>query len=632
MSDKAIKLTQAKTLYDNLRSMVAVNFDEDEANAAGSYVCYQGAVYLLPDGHTAGTTWANTTKVGPTNIGGEVSTLKSAIQQKITEPETEGTSGQVLTTDGNGGRSWSSVSGGSADTEVKDSTATGNDLDVADANGNVLARFNDGNIRTKKFNSDNGVYSSEIAYTNTSGTESITHFFPAGTRLAFHLINKTKHEKDSIASQTVTYKYKDANGSTHTICSDYGYNFPEYTLTEDAASVSVDYVANLNGGENATLVFKVYSIGDVPRKPTILTVGTGKEYTNLRTALEYAGERADTMDRYEVHIYPGTYDTLSYFTAEEIAESDFIGLKITNGVSLIGIGQGAEIILTATMSTIDYDTSKRNDISTLNIIGNVSVKNLTIKAENIRYACHDDIGLLGHQDNIHYFEEVTFYGTNLTSTGDGNRSFGAGGGNLKKLYFKNCDFSDDMVIHTSASMVHEFTAILENCRSRMMSFSDYNSTKKAHFYLKNCNVARINFDKSGTHDQFLQLEGEGTNGAMITCPAGYVYALGGVHKFFGSNVTAGKGVKLNSTMESVAAADSLNTLYGISIGVANGATYVQTDGWINSNTLGLSGLSVGDYLTINTSTGAVESGTSSNAIAQVKYVDANSVAYAKLML
>ena len=86
MSDKAIKLTQAKTLYDNLRSMVAVNFDEDEANAAGSYVCYQGAVYLLPDGHTAGTTWANTTKVGPTNIGGEVSTLKSAIQQKQDKP------------------------------------------------------------------------------------------------------------------------------------------------------------------------------------------------------------------------------------------------------------------------------------------------------------------------------------------------------------------------------------------------------------------------------------------------------------------------------------------------------------------------------------------------------------------
>lgn len=92
--DKAMKLKDGKILYDNLRSMVAVNFDQATANDAGSYVCYQGAVYYLPDGHTAGTTWANTTKVGPTNIGGEVSTLKSAIQQKYTLP-----SGGIPSTD-----------------------------------------------------------------------------------------------------------------------------------------------------------------------------------------------------------------------------------------------------------------------------------------------------------------------------------------------------------------------------------------------------------------------------------------------------------------------------------------------------------------------------------------------------
>ena len=78
--DKAMKLKDGKILYDNLRSMVAVNFDQTTANDAGSYVCYQGAVYLLPSGHTAGTTWANTTKVGPTNIGSELSNQKSALQ------------------------------------------------------------------------------------------------------------------------------------------------------------------------------------------------------------------------------------------------------------------------------------------------------------------------------------------------------------------------------------------------------------------------------------------------------------------------------------------------------------------------------------------------------------------------
>ena len=522
----------------------------------------------------------------------------------------------------------------SAITPVENSTASGVDFDLADENGNVLVRFNDGNIRTKNFNSDNGVYEETFSYTNVAGTKKINHFFPAGTRLCFHFINTDNRARDSIRTETVTYKYTDISGTDHTIFSDYGYNYPEYTLTEDAASVSVTYGTGLNWGENATLAFMVFSMGDVPRKPIVLTVGTGKMYTNLRTALDYAKQRANEKIRYEVHLYPGTYDTLSYYTAEEIAASGFYGLFVTNGVSLIGIGQRSEIILTATMNTSTYNQTKRNDVSTLNVEGNTTVKNVTIMAENIRYAVHDDYGFLTEHSDVHHYEEVTFYGTNLTSGGQGQRSYGAGGGNLKKLYFKNCDFSDNMVIHTTTNMSHEYTAILENCRSRAMCFADYDSQINSYVYLKNCNVGRIIItNSSGEHDQFMQIEGEGTNNAMVFCPAGYVYALGGVHKFFGSNVSAGKGVKLNAAMTEVSAADSLDSLYGISLGVANGATYVQTEGWINSNTLGLSSLSVGDYLTINTSTGAVEVGTASNAIAQVKHIDSDfGAAYAKLML
>ena len=41
--------------------------------------------------------------------------VKSEITSKMDEPESEGTSGQVLTTDGNGGRTWTTVQGGSVD-------------------------------------------------------------------------------------------------------------------------------------------------------------------------------------------------------------------------------------------------------------------------------------------------------------------------------------------------------------------------------------------------------------------------------------------------------------------------------------------------------------------------------------
>ena len=59
-------------------SNFAPEFVQGTANAAGSFVMNDGVLYLLPDGHTAGTTWANTTKT-QANVGGQLSDLKSAI-------------------------------------------------------------------------------------------------------------------------------------------------------------------------------------------------------------------------------------------------------------------------------------------------------------------------------------------------------------------------------------------------------------------------------------------------------------------------------------------------------------------------------------------------------------------------
>lgn len=54
-------------------------FAAGTANAAGTYVMYEGDLYLLPEGHTANTTWANTTKT-QANVGGQLSDLKSAFE------------------------------------------------------------------------------------------------------------------------------------------------------------------------------------------------------------------------------------------------------------------------------------------------------------------------------------------------------------------------------------------------------------------------------------------------------------------------------------------------------------------------------------------------------------------------
>lgn len=72
--------------YDQMVAAVAVangaiatTFNAATVYPAGSYVINDGALYLLPAGHAANVTWANTSKVA-TNFGAEVTALKSNIK------------------------------------------------------------------------------------------------------------------------------------------------------------------------------------------------------------------------------------------------------------------------------------------------------------------------------------------------------------------------------------------------------------------------------------------------------------------------------------------------------------------------------------------------------------------------
>lgn len=60
-------------------------FAEATANAAGTYVTYtDGKMYFLPNGHTANTTWANTTK-SEVKVGGELTYLKGALNDSTND-------------------------------------------------------------------------------------------------------------------------------------------------------------------------------------------------------------------------------------------------------------------------------------------------------------------------------------------------------------------------------------------------------------------------------------------------------------------------------------------------------------------------------------------------------------------
>ena len=521
-------------------------------------------------------------------------------------------------------------------TGISNQTTDGNaDLYVADSSGNGLIRFSEGNIQTKYFNSDQNEYKKSISYTNTSGVEIIQHFFPKGTKIAFHLVSGAIGSQ-SLAYNLVEYGYVNASGTSVSLGKDYGFNYFIKELPNDATAVYVSYGTGLLWGESGTLYFSAFSVPSFERQPIKVTVSTDgkKDYTGIRAAVDAVAPYASDYTPYEIYVYPGTYDILSEYTAEEIATNGFQGLFLSNGISLIGVGATSEIVLTAEMSTTDYTQEKRNDVSTLNVIGNVRIENMTVQATNIRYCIHDDKASSFGKKNVRILRNLKLQGFNLTTT---FITYGAGGGSGKVIDAKNVDFTNGLHIHNSNGMTKPYYVYLENCTAKRFNFHDYeNPGDELRIFMHNCKAPFIEISKDANNNaQKLFVEGTCDGDPMITCPSGYVYSVGNCHRFddVETTIPVGYAVKIGTTWKKIpAVTTSLDDVYGICIGADGSCTIVQTEGYINSNILGISNVSLGDYLTINTSTGAIiTGGTASNAIAQIKYIDYNGVAYAKII-
>ena len=84
--------------FHGVEGVVAPEFVKGTANAAETYVMYEGKVYYLPNGHTAGTTWENTTKT-QTNIGAQLKDIKNNAGAKIDDTAGSGVTNKVWSAD-----------------------------------------------------------------------------------------------------------------------------------------------------------------------------------------------------------------------------------------------------------------------------------------------------------------------------------------------------------------------------------------------------------------------------------------------------------------------------------------------------------------------------------------------------
>lgn len=233
--------------------------------AVGDYVTYNGDIYRCTTAISTAEAWtaAHWTRVA---IGDELSSTKADINNKIDKPQTAGTSGQVLTSDGQGGQAWQTPSGG----DVTDVQVNGTSV-VSQGVANVPVAGN-GVYGTVKITGSDGIIvasNGDLAISNATADvikaganryRPITPLFQDTS--TFYGLAKAAGDSTQSASSNAVGTYTDAakkairemlgipNMDSELI--------NEITVAEDSASVTID--TDLNGQPYALRIAKIQLI------------------------------------------------------------------------------------------------------------------------------------------------------------------------------------------------------------------------------------------------------------------------------------------------------------------------------------------------------------------------------------
>ena len=453
---------------------------------------------------------------------------------------------------------------GKADIESTD--AENVDLDVTDENGNVLARFEEGHIKTKKFDSSN-------------------------------------------LKSMVTVESKDADSDD------------DLDFVDSAGNVLIA----IKKGHIKTKRFN--SVNFNPNIVKVKADGSG-DYANIRLAVESIIDADAINNPYIIEIYEGTYDILSYYDQEEIEDQNFVGLMLSDGMYLKGIGNRDNIILYGYLDTSTYTQENRNNIATLNTVGECGIDNVTVIGENIRYAVHDDFmdsfRAINGRNPLRTLINSVFIGINTT----GSASYGAGTSKARDYFIHNCLFPTEVFgIHMQNGMQHSCQMICDGCEGVGVSLGDYSAsaTEPKHTFLMNdCCFKSIGIYKhnNGSYaGQHMIVLGTGNHKSFVSVPDGFVYQTADVE-------TAQVQLQIGDVVTADYGTANAGTAYGVCIGSYDGTSYIQKDGYILASLLGLT-VNDGDY--IGVTSGSVDIvATQADSIGKV--ISFNNKKYIKLTI
>ena len=428
-----------------------------------------------------------------------------------------------------------------------------------------------------------------------------------------------------------------------------------YALLIEESSVATDYVDYeqyaYNNPQNGQII-KVAVGGDIEfidssessadydyqiiffRETKTIVVGQNGDYTSLIDALN----SVDSDTHYRIEIKEGTYMLSDEWTAEELSNANypngFYGTVVPSNCDLIGIGDREKIIITAEANDSYTWNDTWTHISTLNVKGGSTIENLTIKNKGMRYTIHHDFQAAKNKTTNYINCIIDKWGT------EEGHAIGAASHDGETVNIENCIIKPAMGWHghnpaTAGATLNIKNTIINN----LIQLTDYLTGYAMPVNMVNvkCNAIRYIKASSGS-TQYMRINLHGCKCPIITTED-VVYDMDGVvRKMSNTDIAKGKAVKQSSynTVLAMGTSDASSTFYGVTMEAIPKAQYnvsdyysgrVITEGYISTNLLGLSGVSVGDKIGISNGSFVV---VESDEIGIIDYV-VDSVGYMRIL-
>lgn len=207
------------------------------------------------------------------------------------------------------------------------------------------------------------------------------------------------------------------------------------TATVQLVSATIEWE-----GYNQNILTGIKNVLTKIPSETVIEVGTGKEYTSLRAALEHAATIANQYNHVTVQFYGNgvEYNLMNDISAEDLTtESSFVGLAVPGYCKLLGMGSREQNKVSLTLpSGTDPDVAFR--ISTVNLYENAELENMWFYGNGCRYACHDDMMQPNPKWEIKTIRNCRFTSDHTNQ----HRSYGAGYRSGVNWRFENCIFEN----------------------------------------------------------------------------------------------------------------------------------------------------------------------------------------------